>query len=111
MSRTPSSNQESRHVSTIAWASFRKSPCSTRIFSRSNRSRSEEHTSELQSPDHLVCRLLLEKKKQQQLSYPSQGLQVRALNQHLSHLHFACSAMFPRFLFSHPTPLFTAFFF
>src|SRR5258708_22107811 len=25
-------------------------------------SRSEEHTSELQSPDHLVCRLLLEKK-------------------------------------------------
>src|SRR5258708_35481431 len=27
--------------------------------------RSEEHTSELQSPDHLVCRLLLEKKKTQ----------------------------------------------
>src|SRR5258708_16429890 len=31
-------------------------------FYRANRS--EEHTSELQSPDHLVCRLLLEKKKQ-----------------------------------------------
>src|SRR5258708_27064166 len=30
-----------------------------------NSYRSEEHTSELQSPDHLVCRLLLEKKKQQ----------------------------------------------
>src|SRR5258708_30475479 len=28
-----------------------------------SRVRSEEHTSELQSPDHLVCRLLLEKKK------------------------------------------------
>src|SRR5258708_30237990 len=28
-----------------------------------NLKRSEEHTSELQSPDHLVCRLLLEKKK------------------------------------------------
>src|SRR5438552_15641991 len=28
-------------------------------------SRSEEHTSELQSPDHLVCRLLLEKKNNQ----------------------------------------------
>ena len=28
--------------------------------------RSEEHTSELQSPDHLVCRLLLEKKKKNQ---------------------------------------------
>src|SRR5947208_13470043 len=32
--------------------------------------RSEEHTSELQSPDHLVCRLLLEKKKKE---YPSYG--------------------------------------
>src|SRR5207244_13276149 len=30
---------------------------------RCRRQRSEEHTSELQSPDHLVCRLLLEKKK------------------------------------------------
>src|SRR5258708_29296836 len=33
------------------------------MISASRRSRSEEHTSELQSPDHLVCRLLLEKKK------------------------------------------------
>src|SRR5438552_7576981 len=32
----------------------------------SGRPRSEEHTSELQSPDHLVCRLLLEKKKKKQ---------------------------------------------
>src|SRR5256885_4141725 len=31
-------------------------------------SRSEEHTSELQSPCNLVCRLLLEKKKKQTLS-------------------------------------------
>src|SRR5258708_19608489 len=30
--------------------------------------RSEEHTSELQSPDHLVCRLLLEKKKRRRPS-------------------------------------------
>src|SRR4051794_41704827 len=30
-----------------------------------NHFRSEEHTSELQSPVHLVCRLLLEKKKKQ----------------------------------------------
>src|SRR4051794_41729180 len=37
----------------------------TRGGFRPNRrySRSEEHTSELQSPVHLVCRLLLEKKK------------------------------------------------
>src|SRR5690348_18128120 len=32
-------------------------------FSHSAGTRSEEHTSELQSPVHLVCRLLLEKKK------------------------------------------------
>src|SRR5439155_11170203 len=34
--------------------------------------RSEEHTSELQSRGHLVCRLLLEKKKTQQTINPSQ---------------------------------------
>src|SRR6266702_6196749 len=33
------------------------------------RPRSEEHTSELQSRGHLVCRLLLEKKKQKQLTF------------------------------------------
>src|SRR5258708_30925992 len=32
------------------------------ILGQSGLWRSEEHTSELQSPDHLVCRLLLEKK-------------------------------------------------
>src|SRR5438552_5859495 len=42
-----------------------RTPCTpTSATARSGRrSRSEEHTSELQSPDHLVCRLLLEKKK------------------------------------------------
>src|SRR5438552_5617720 len=45
-------------------------PVSSRAFAsawrrrRRSRRRSEEHTSELQSPDHLVCRLLLEKKNQ-----------------------------------------------
>src|SRR5258708_38049234 len=38
-------------------AGWRSARCSARPM------RSEEHTSELQSPDHLVCRLLLEKKK------------------------------------------------
>src|SRR5258708_14645519 len=33
------------------------------MIGRGKWKRSEEHTSELQSPDHLVCRLLLEKKK------------------------------------------------
>src|SRR5438552_10643778 len=38
--------------------------CGDRPRPRREENRSEEHTSELQSPDHLVCRLLLEKKKQ-----------------------------------------------
>ena len=42
------------------------------------KTRSEEHTSELQSPDHLVCRLLLEKKNE---TYA--GIQNRA-EQHSS---------------------------
>src|SRR2546426_8615001 len=33
--------------------------------------RSEEHTSELQSPCNLVCRLLLEKKKKKRVAHPS----------------------------------------
>src|SRR5258708_30946209 len=36
--------------------------CGRLTFSKMKLVRSEEHTSELQSPDHLVCRLLLEKK-------------------------------------------------
>src|SRR5258708_11884337 len=39
--------------------------------------RSEEHTSELQSPDHLVCRLLLEKKKKKK--------QIEVIHQCRSH--------------------------
>src|SRR5258708_21929872 len=38
---------------------------SNTVMTMSFMDRSEEHTSELQSPDHLVCRLLLEKKKKQ----------------------------------------------
>src|SRR5438552_10369298 len=39
--------------------------------------RSEEHTSELQSPDHLVCRLLLEKKKCCENNFDSQSGEYR----------------------------------
>src|SRR5690348_18058099 len=42
--------------------------------------RSEEHTSELQSPVHLVCRLLLEKKKKKQLK----------VNTHKSIIYYKC---------------------
>src|SRR5258708_15855353 len=41
-----------------SWATSSASACPIACTTRS-----EEHTSELQSPDHLVCRLLLEKKK------------------------------------------------
>src|SRR3712207_8585781 len=39
------------------------------IYVAGNFQRSEEHTSELQSRQYLVCRLLLEKKKNSQLPY------------------------------------------
>src|SRR5436189_4443243 len=40
-----------------------RTPCRARPAAPSSLPRSEEHTSELQSPMYLVCRLLLEKKK------------------------------------------------
>src|SRR5258708_12408600 len=48
---------------------------------RTSKPRSEEHTSELQSPDHLVCRLLLEKKKKQTHQTPADD------HPHLLHTH------------------------
>src|SRR5258708_19829132 len=42
--------------------------------------RSEEHTSELQSPDHLVCRLLLEKKKKNNNHYTNSIVRSYTIN-------------------------------
>src|SRR5439155_6814804 len=42
-----------------------------KVGARGKRERSEEHTSELQSRGHLVCRLLLEKKKDKQTNNES----------------------------------------
>src|SRR5699024_12113045 len=50
------------------------------IFSLSTNSRSEEHTSELQSRFDLVCRLLLEKKKQQALANIIHKLELMQLD-------------------------------
>src|SRR5437879_9993449 len=49
----------------------RAARCRARAHGRAPwpRSRSEEHTSELQSPMYLVCRLLLEKKKKETTIY------------------------------------------
>src|SRR5438094_5875884 len=47
--------------------------------------RSEEHTSELQSPYDLVCRLLLEKKNKTSSAVPTRGLRMfRATPPHIS---------------------------
>src|SRR5947209_15139157 len=59
--------------------------------------RSEEHTSELQSRQYLVCRLLLEKKKHFLRSRPSTGIfttfSCGAQNSILSHMYgIACEA-------------------
>src|SRR5207244_11556841 len=68
----PCLSPSSRHSQSALCSSIIKrnkkrppAPRPSRILSAPNmrRHRSEEHTSELQSPDHLVCRLLLEKKK------------------------------------------------
>src|SRR5690348_18118704 len=75
--RTAIRNQLERHADVVRQSTVRKSlDLGLRNYSREDleaarRSgemlhisvRSEEHTSELQSPVHLVCRLLLEKKK------------------------------------------------
>src|SRR5256885_9917154 len=49
--------------------------------------RSEEHTSELQSPCNLVCRLLLEKKKQQRYVTSNEHTTVRHCAYHTTLLH------------------------
>src|SRR5687768_17657974 len=61
-------------------------------------SRSEEHTSELQSRLHLVCRLLLEKKKNRNATIP----RFRSAK-HTSYLHSECTLLFPVLLFNECT--------
>src|SRR5437763_12579525 len=54
---------------------------------RHHRGRSEEHTSELQSPMYLVCRLLLEKKKKRKIqeSRRNKGLKILDRRTTLTH--------------------------
>src|SRR2546422_6889827 len=60
----PKSSSATRLVGSTPSTS-RQNSCAAEVRSRLG-SRSEEHTSELQSRLHLVCRLLLEKKKKKQ---------------------------------------------
>src|SRR3989442_8700827 len=63
----PVTEQEREQVRNpfAAWGGYVESTSDplTRAYTKANIHRSEEHTSELQSRPHLVCRLLLEKKK------------------------------------------------
>src|ERR1041384_8833254 len=61
------------------WIRSKRQTCSNRRY------RSEEHTSELQSLAYLVCRLLLEKKKQQ--TYEVEGRTAGALSHSCLHNH------------------------
>src|SRR5438876_3212669 len=53
--------------------------------------RSEEHTSELQSPVHLVCRLLLEKKKKTKTEQYTSVRQHQSYIQLLSNENYVCT--------------------
>src|SRR5438552_11601444 len=55
--------QDSRAATASVCFGFEHHECAGLAEHEAAALRSEEHTSELQSPDHLVCRLLLEKKK------------------------------------------------
>src|SRR5438876_5420513 len=64
----------------ISLSTSRSGLCSSsfypsQLWSADTCDRSEEHTSELQSPVHLVCRLLLEKKKMVQSASPTRTRQ------------------------------------
>src|SRR5688500_20007861 len=66
------SAQRSRYASTGVSGSWRCRRCIASPRARQREaSRSEEHTSELQSPCNLVCRLLLEKKKKKTHTLPT----------------------------------------
>src|SRR5437762_6730362 len=60
-------------------------PARTYVHGGGGRQRSEEHTSELQSPMYLVCRLLLEKKKKTSITNQTEynHIQKLATNTHI----------------------------
>src|SRR5437870_8895974 len=67
-----SSRKPTASICRFASCSWSSSAASARYWARF--SRSEEHTSELQSRGHLVCRLLLEKKKHLQANEISESV-------------------------------------
>src|SRR3712207_7171685 len=82
--RSPSA----RSSTTSRCSSIRPTTRSRRRASRGSRSptRSEEHTSELQSRQYLVCRLLLEKKKNTLVDFYDPSLSIAPLCHQHTHL-------------------------
>src|SRR2546426_7598623 len=86
------------------WCSVRRcngvSPSTTRrpprFSSPARRARSEEHTSELQSPCNLVCRLLLEKKKNKRYKHFSEPYQENSGKASVAQLTRRVSERCPR---------------
>src|SRR5215208_6841149 len=60
-----------------SWSSSPPSCCCCSCGASRTRPRSEEHTSELQSRGHLVCRLLLEKKKPRNKKLSSKSREIK----------------------------------
>src|SRR5437879_9424358 len=78
-----------RHArSACAWLHRRTSPRPR--DQRDAQCRSEEHTSELQSPMYLVCRLLLEKKKQSESRRPDRQHPDHHAQERLRGTHICC---------------------
>src|SRR5438270_10575256 len=79
--RSPPLPENTREFRSCSKSETKASPCSARMARPSLRSRSEEHTSELQSQSNLVCRLLLEKKKKLLSALEAAGIpQIRRLS-------------------------------
>src|SRR5205807_4357728 len=83
MQKTSSARNHARSRPTASSAKCRPSPLlpigtpSACLGCADRQKRSEEHTSELQSPCNLVCRLLLEKKKKRTTRNPNAPVSAR----------------------------------
>src|ERR1039458_4379465 len=101
-------NPDSKASSTVGDQRFR-SRYAGALNPLASAERSEEHTSELQSLRHLVCRLLLEKKRNGQALSPTRSTirhpqrmhqgahQLRSAMNHHIHFHEAGANIFPIF--------------
>src|SRR5256886_5261911 len=90
--------QPARKASSIKRSYSASTICGKR--GRTAINRSEEHTSELQSQSNLVCRLLLEKKKNKHRQIPSVVaplLHIRVGSIHIRHTHVSLSSVAVRF--------------